>query len=129
MLQYLYVKRDLQKLSQSDIKVKEQGGTSSRRSSVRLTTQCRIYERICVFCEKTKYLNGTKSREALIQCVDMHADHTIRIAAVSKNNPRILAIVTRELVVAEACYHKSCYCDYTRNIQGALSSSDGRWVS
>ena len=41
-----------------------------------------------------------------------------------KNDPRILAIVTRELVAAEACYHKSCYRDYTRNIQGAVSSGD-----
>ena len=41
-----------------------------------------------------------------------------------KNNPRILAIVTRELVAAEACYHKSCYRDYTRNVQGAASSGD-----
>jgi len=37
-------------------------------------------------------------------------------------DPRILAIVTRELVTAEACYHKSCYRDYTRNIQEAVSS-------
>ena len=42
----------------------------------------------------------------------------------SKNDPRILAIVTRELVAAEACYHKSCYRDYTRNIQGAVSNGD-----
>ena len=41
-----------------------------------------------------------------------------------KNDPRILAIVTRELVAAEACYHKSCYRDYTRNVQGAVSSGD-----
>ena len=41
-----------------------------------------------------------------------------------KNDPRILAIVTRELVAAEACYHKSCYRDYTRNIQGAVSNAD-----
>ena len=39
-----------------------------------------------------------------------------------KNDPRILAIVTRELVEAEACDHKSCYRDYTRNVQGAVSS-------
>ena len=27
-----------------------------------------------------------------------------------------MAIVSRELVAAEACYHKSCYRNYTRNI-------------
>ena len=41
-----------------------------------------------------------------------------------KNDPRILTIFTRELVAAEACYHKSCYRDYTRNIQGAVSNAD-----
>ena len=40
-----------------------------------------------------------------------------------KNDPRILFIATRELV-AEACYHKSCYRDYNRNVQGAVSSGD-----
>ena len=81
-------------------------------------------ERICVFCEQAKYLKGTKTTEALIQCVDFRADSTIRRAAVGKNDPRILATVTRELVAAEACYHKSCYRDYTRNIQGAVSNGD-----
>ena len=89
-----------------------------------MTTQSRVFERICVFCEKAKYLKGTKTREALIQCVDLRVDNTIRRAAVGRNDPRILAIVTRELVAAEACYHKSCYRDYTRNVQGAVSSGD-----
>ncbi|CAH3148276.1 unnamed protein product, partial [Porites evermanni] len=112
------LKRDLKKLSQSD--------TSSRRSSIRkpVTTQSSVFERICVYCEKAKYLKGTKTREAIIQCVDLRADSTIGRAAMGKNDPRILAIVTRELVAAEACYHKSWYRDYTRNIQGAVSSGD-----
>ena len=38
-----------------------------------------------------------------------------------KNDSRILAIVTRELVAAEACYHKSCYRDYTRNFKELLA--------
>ena len=42
----------------------------------------------------------------------------------SKNDPRILAIVVRELVAAEACYHKSCFRDYTRNVPGAVRISD-----
>ena len=39
-----------------------------------MTTQSRVFERICVFCEKAKYLKGTKTREALIQSVDLHVD-------------------------------------------------------
>ncbi len=56
-----------------------------------------------------------------MQCLDLHADKTVRRAAASKNDSRILAIVSRELVAAEACYHKSCYCDYTRNVPEALN--------
>ena len=38
----------------------------------------------------------------------MRADETIRKAAVGKNDHRMLAVVSRELVAAKACYHKSC---------------------
>lgn len=34
--------------------------------------------------------------------------------AIDKQDTRIMALVSRELVAAEACYHKSCYRDYTR---------------
>ena len=46
----------------------------------------------------------------------MRADETIRKAAVGKNDLRMLAVVSRDLVAAKACYHKSCYRNYTRNI-------------
>ena len=48
--------------------------------------------------------------------MDMRVDETIRKAAVGKNDLRMLAVVSRELVAAKACYHKSCYRSYTRNI-------------
>ena len=69
-------------------------------------------------------LKEPKLERHLFSVFDLRADSTIRRAAVGKNDPRILAIVTRELVAAEACYHKSCYRDYTRNIQGAVSIGD-----
>ena len=46
----------------------------------------------------------------------MRADETIRKAAVAKKYLRMLAVVSTELVAAKACYHKSCYHNYTRNI-------------
>ena len=49
--------------------------------------------------------------------MDMHADETIRKAAAGKCDNRILAVISRELLVAEALYHKSCYRNQcTRNI-------------
>ena len=44
----------------------------------------RIYQRICIFCETDKYTRNSRTREEQIQCVDMHADETIRKAAVGK---------------------------------------------
>ena len=48
--------------------------------------------------------------------MDMRADETMRKAAVGKYDNRILAVVSRELVVAGARYLKSCYRNCTRNI-------------
>lgn len=111
-------------MSQS-VQVEEQGDTSSRRSSIQqpVSKQSKLYEEICVFCEKTKDLQGTKTREALIQCVDLHADSIIKRAAVSKNDGSIMTIVSREVIAAEACYHKSCYHDDTKNVQGVNAKS------
>ena len=88
----------------------------SRRSSIRQPTAnpSRIYQQVCIFCVKDKYTRNSRTREE--QCVDMHADETIRKAAAGKYDNRILAVVSRELVVAEARYHKSCYRNCTRNI-------------
>lgn len=111
-------------MSQS-VQVEEQGDTSSCRSSIQqpVSKQSKLYEEICVFCEKTKDLQGTKTREALIQCVDLHADSIIKRAAVSKNDGSIMTIVSREVIAAEACYHKPCYHDDTKNVQGVNAKS------
>ena len=113
------LKRNLDKLAQLDAKDSANcNSTDSRRSSVRQPTAnpSRIYQRVCIFCDKDKYTRNSRTREELIQCVDMRADETIRKFAVGKNDLRMLAVVSRELVAAKACYHKSCYRNYTRNI-------------
>ena len=74
----------------------------------------RIYQRVCIFGEKDKYTRNSRTREK--QCEDMRADETIRKAVVGKYDKGILAVVSRELVVAEARYHRSCYRNCTRNI-------------
>ena len=58
------------------------------------------YERLCVFCEKTTFLKGTRNREPLVQCRDMRADSSIRKMATLKNDGKILALVSRELIAA-----------------------------
>jgi len=37
----------------------------------------------------------------------------------------ILAIVSREIVTAEACYHRICYKGYTRTEASPTGASDG----
>ena len=112
------LERNLDKLSQLDAKERENcNSTDSRRSSIRQPTANpgRIYQRVCIFCEKDKYTRNSRTGEE--QCVDMHADETIRKAAAGKCDNRILAVISRELVVAEARYRKSCYRNQcTRNI-------------
>ena len=44
-----------------------------------------------------------------MQCSDLRSDQTFRNTALANNDTKILAIVSRELVAAKACYHRSCY--------------------
>ena len=44
----------------------------------------------------------------------MRADSYIRKIAIQKNDSKILALVSRELVATEACYHRTCYRSCTR---------------
>ena len=102
----------------------ETSETSSRKSSRDAPTTSRVYDKVCIFCEKSsKYLKGQKTRESLMQCLELRADYSIRKAATSKQDHRILAILTRELVAAEGHYHKSCYKLYTKDESSASSST------
>lgn len=79
-----------------------------------------MYERICIFCEKSnKYIKRSHTREPLIQASELRADEKVRAVATIKMDNKLLAVTSRELVAAEAHYHKTCYRDYTReyNIQ------------
>lgn len=81
--------RNLDKFSQLDTKERADcNSTDSRRIFIRQPTAIpsRIYQRVCIFCEKDKYTRNSRTREELIQCVDMRADETIRKAAVGKND-------------------------------------------
>ena len=49
------------------------------------------------------------------QSLELRSDETIRAAALKKLDDKILAINSRELVAAEAKYHKSCYKAHTKS--------------
>ena len=44
----------------------------------------------------------------------MRADKKVRAVATARMDEKILVITSRELVAAEAHYHRTCYRDYTR---------------
>ena len=66
------------------------------------------------FVRKNKYAKRQKTREVLVKCRELRADAKIRNAATKKLDNRILGIVSRDIVAAEAHYHRSCYRLYTR---------------
>ena len=105
----------------------DQQPTAAKRTSIRQSpTTSTTYEHVFIFCEKkSKYLKGTRNREPLVQCRDLRADHSIRKSAMEKKDSRILAIASREIVAAEACYHRTCYKVYTRAGASPTGASDG----
>ena len=74
---------------------------------------------------RVSIFKGTRNREPLVQCKDLRADHSIRKSAMKKKDSRILAIASREIVAAEACYHRTWYKGYTRAEASPSIASDG----
>jgi len=90
-------------------------GDGQRRTSTRgQSSTSRVYEKICIFCEKKeKYKKGSKTRESLTQARQLRTDISVRNSAELKMDSRVLALLSRELTAAEAHYHRSCYRQYT----------------
>uniref|UniRef100_H3B9B3 Uncharacterized protein n=1 Tax=Latimeria chalumnae TaxID=7897 RepID=H3B9B3_LATCH len=77
---------------------------------------------ICIFCDKSiKYIKGSKSREPLKKSHELPSDDRIRSVVIKRMDKKILSITSRELVAAEAHYHKSCLINYTRQRPAPLA--------
>lgn len=74
----------------------------------------RIYKQECILCEKDKYVRSSNSREKLVKAAQLRVDETLRNIATEKCDHKIMALTSREIVAAEAHYHRSCYRGYTR---------------
>jgi len=95
---------------------REKGTLVKPRQSLRqgASETTRVYDRSCIFCERNnKCLKGRSTREKLIQATDLRADLTLRSIATQRGDPKILAVTSRDIVAAEACYHASCYKKYS----------------
>ena len=72
-------------------------------------------KKICIFCEKSnQYIKNSRTKETLVQANELRADKKVRAVATARMDEKILAITSRELLAAEAHYHRTCYRDYTR---------------
>jgi len=66
----------------------------------------------------------------LISCTQIRADKKIRAVATKRNDSAILAVAANELIAKEACYHRSCYREYTREYtRSAREGNDSGDVS
>lgn len=111
------MKRDLETLKRKADESFAEAGSNvcrSKRPCRRSSSEARVYDQICIFCCKDKYQKGSKSREKLIQAVQLRADQTLRKCATQKGDENILAVTSRDIVAAEAHYHISCYKNYMR---------------
>ena len=50
-------------------------------------------------------------------CLQLRSDGNIGELATKRNDTKIIAVTTDELIAKEACYHFTCYRDYTRPIR------------
>lgn len=88
--------------------------SNTKRPARMSSSGSRVYEQKCIFCEKDKCIKKTSTREKLSKAVDLRADATLRECAIRKCDTKMIAIVSRDIVAAEAQYHFSCYREYTR---------------
>uniref|UniRef100_UPI0035900444 uncharacterized protein n=1 Tax=Myxine glutinosa TaxID=7769 RepID=UPI0035900444 len=121
------LKRDLEKLEERDLENREEDIKRRSLRPVTLPSSSTVFDKVCIFCppgKHSKYIKGSNTREHLVQCLELKADARVREIARQRQDQRILAVVSRELVAAEAWYHKSCYRQYTneKSIPAKLES-------
>ena len=118
------MKKSLDSILAKGVEIESASVDPRRRASRDAPSTSRVYDKVCLFCEKSsKYMKAAKTREPLIQCVELRADEKIRRAATRKLDQRILGLVSRDLVAAEGHYHKSCYKLFTKDDSPAAARS------
>ena len=109
------MKRDLETMMKRKANESLSGDTGcSSQRPCRRSSESRVYDAVCIFCNKVKFQKGSRSREKLTQAVQLRADETLRKCAILKGDEKILALTNRDIVAAEALYHCSCYKIYTK---------------
>ena len=119
------LKKNLDKFVQDD-----NGETLTRKSqrNVISNSSGTVLPKTCLFCQKEKYLCKTRTREKLVLCTDLRVDTSLKEASKAKQDTRIMAICSEELVAKEAWYHRTCYREYNR-VTYVYQESEGETMS
>ncbi|KAG0723974.1 hypothetical protein GWK47_041584 [Chionoecetes opilio] len=73
------MKKSLDSILAKGVKIESASVDPRRRASRDAPSTSRVYAKVCLFCEKSsKYMKAAKTREPLIQCVELRADEKIR---------------------------------------------------
>ena len=98
----------------------EERSTRSSESVLRDNNQT-VLPKMCIFCKRNKYVK--RRMEKLTQCVELRAVESIREAAKGSDNYDLISLASKDLVVAEAHYHASCYKSFTLKPRSENKSS------
>lgn len=118
------LKRDLNNFKRKSAENSEDdpGSSGAAKRHKRTPSTSRVYQPECIFCGKDKCLKGTSTREHLTLARQLRVDERLRQCAREKQDDKILAATSRDIVAAEAHYHKSCYKNYTRKTKKSQES-------
>ena len=74
-----------------------------------------FFPKKCLICSKVKFIQGTRTQEKLILCIDLRADETLKMTSQQKTDERMIAACSDELVAKEAYYHRIDYQSFTKD--------------
>ncbi len=74
-----------------------------------------LFPNICMICKKEGRIQVNRKRDGLSKILTKSAEHTLKEAALLRNDQKMLTAITDiDLIAKEFQKHSSCYKDYTR---------------
>ena len=78
------MKRELESIKRKREGMVDEESNPTKRQCRRPSTERRVYDPVCIFCKKIKFMKNPKSREKLIQAVQLRADTTLHNCCTKK---------------------------------------------
>eukprot|EP00794_Sanderia_malayensis_P002237 gene2237-2552_t len=84
-----------------------------------------LFPQICMICKKEGRIQVNRKRDGLSKILTKSAEHTLKEAALLRNDQEMLTAITDiDLIAKEFQKHSSCYKDYTRVVSKIDTASD-----